>query len=236
MKFVDKNNKGKTWDKRSIMIFFIVVFLLVGVVLFITLDYKAFFIRHRGNWTTTVGRIDSIEKLTGINQTRMGNIISVTGYRIEYTYLVDTDEYHAETIISPLENDFIDFAAKVKNEWVIEIYYKKEKFTDSYVNTDLKSAFYKKRSLSLNEHAHLKGYLPKDSLVSTPEIAAQMAETILNGIYGEKNIEKQKPFVVNLENEIWIVKGQMKENSKGGVVYVEIRKSNGEILKITHGK
>ena len=144
MKFIKKINRVNIWDKKSLLILSIIIFLLVGTILFISVDFKEFFIRNSSNWTATVGRIDSIEELTGINQTRMGNKIAVTGYKIEYTYLIGDDELHAETIISPLKNEFIAYAIEVKKKWEIEIYYKKTKITDSYVNTNLGSTFYKK--------------------------------------------------------------------------------------------
>ena len=91
-------------------------------------------------------------------------------------------------------------------------------------------------TLSSEEYASYDGIILKDGFVPTPEIAVQIAEVILKKIYGEKIIERQKPFFVNLENNTWIIEGQLGKGFVGGVAYMEIRKSNGEILKVLHGK
>ncbi|WP_350339976.1 NTF2 fold immunity protein [Paraflavitalea speifideaquila] len=55
-------------------------------------------------------------------------------------------------------------------------------------------------------------------------------------IYGD-DVLKQKPYKVHLiKDSIWIVEGALKPNYSGGVAYIEIRKSNSTILKVTHGK
>jgi hypothetical protein len=52
--------------------------------------------------------------------------------------------------------------------------------------------------------------------------------------YGRK-IFKSKPFNAKLNSDsIWIVSGSLKHITMGGVPYAEIRKSDGQILKITH--
>lgn len=91
-------------------------------------------------------------------------------------------------------------------------------------------------SLSSNDYIVYDGFVPKDGFVSTPEIAYNIAESILSKIYGKENIEKQKPFSINLENDIWIIEGNIEKDYLGGVAYMEIRKSNGEVLKVLHGK
>lgn len=55
--------------------------------------------------------------------------------------------------------------------------------------------------------SHIKGYFPKKGLVPTAKIAFQIAEPILNQIYGSENIEAEKPFSINLENDVWIIEG-----------------------------
>jgi hypothetical protein len=89
-------------------------------------------------------------------------------------------------------------------------------------------------SLSLEDYSDVKGYFPKEGFVPTAEIAFQIAEPLLNQIYGKETIEEEKPFSINLENDIWIIVGHIEEGLKGGVAYMEIRKSNGEILKVIH--
>lgn len=65
--------------------------------------------------------------------------------------------------------------------------------------------------------------------------AIKIAEAIWLPIYGNKVLDK-KPFVAKLkDDEIWIVQGTSK-TQKGGVPYIEIRKSDCKVLKVTHGK
>jgi len=90
--------------------------------------------------------------------------------------------------------------------------------------------------LSLKSYSDISGYFPKEGLVPTAEIAFQIAEPVLSQIYGKEKIESEKPFSVNIENDIWIIEGHLDMGILGGVAYMEIRKSNGEILKVIHGK
>jgi hypothetical protein len=94
------------------------------------------------------------------------------------------------------------------------------------------------RSSFPGDYSGTEGRLPGEGFVPNPKVAVEIATAVLNEIYGKNNIDKETPFFVNLENGIWIIEGQMETdpNIKGGVAYIEIRKSNGEILKVTHGK
>ena len=71
--------------------------------------------------------------------------------------------------------------------------------------------------------------------VPNAETAIKVAEAIWLPIYGEGIYEK-KPFKAELDNGIWIVKGSLPIGMKGGVPYMEIRKKDCKVLKITHGK
>lgn len=114
---------------------------------------------------------------------------------------------------------------------------KSQKNTDDIdLDTIHKKKYILNDSLSSSVYVSYSGYSPKDGFVSTPEIAAQIAELVLIQIYGLKNIEKQKPFSIKLENEIWLIEGQIQHDYQGGVAYMEIRKTNGEIIKVIHGK
>lgn len=89
-------------------------------------------------------------------------------------------------------------------------------------------------NLSLKKYSKVKGYFPQEGLIPTAEIAFQIIEPILNQLYGKELIQSEKPFSINLENDIWIIEGYLEKGMKGGVAYVEIRRSNGEILKVIH--
>lgn len=61
------------------------------------------------------------------------------------------------------------------------------------------------------------------------------------GNFGKESIEKEKPFSVNLVNGIWVIEGHIPNGNDSaltfcGQSYVEIRKSNGEIIKLLHTK
>lgn len=89
--------------------------------------------------------------------------------------------------------------------------------------------------------------IPKDTISKTrdyvpdEETAKKVAEAIWLPIYGGK-ILKQSPYKATLVNEIWIVEGLVPEpyrsepNYRGGTAYIEIRKSDCKILKVTHGR
>jgi len=86
-----------------------------------------------------------------------------------------------------------------------------------------------------------KGYIPLSGYVKNEETAKKIAEAIWISIYGEKNIQGQKPFRVYLKGgKIWVVKGILNcpegFSCVGGTAYIEIRKKDGKILKVIHGK
>ncbi|MDR0863915.1 MAG: YbbC/YhhH family protein [Candidatus Symbiothrix sp.] len=114
---------------------------------------------------------------------------------------------------------------------------KKEDITNSMDNENVQQVNYIiNTNLSLEDYSDVKGYFPKEGFVPTAEIAFQIAEPVLNQIYGKETIEEEKPFSINLENDIWVIEGYLAPGFKGGVAYMEIRKSTGEILKVIHTK
>ena len=79
--------------------------------------------------------------------------------------------------------------------------------------------------------------------VLTKLAAMRVAEAVWVPIYGEENIVRQRPFHAELKKGIWQVSGgsgpALGDRSAprvGGVAYIEIRKRDGKILKVTHGK
>lgn len=90
------------------------------------------------------------------------------------------------------------------------------------------------------------GMILKKDAVPDAQTAIKIAEANWLPIYGE-GINKNKPFKARLENnKIWIVEGTLPGANEvsgrsisvtvGGVPYIEIQKSDGKILKVTHGK
>lgn len=96
-------------------------------------------------------------------------------------------------------------------------------------------------SLSADYYVDMKSYVPSEGFVPTAVVAVRIAECVLFEIYGKEYIEREKPFSVNLENGVWIIEGNIPKINDSimtfcGQSYIEIKKSNGEILKLLHTK
>jgi hypothetical protein len=82
-------------------------------------------------------------------------------------------------------------------------------------------------------------------VVPDSKTAVKIAEAIAFPIYGKK-IYLERPFNTQLQGDsLWIVTGNLHNPQKrgkelyvgfGGVLYIEIRKSDCKIIKVTHGK
>lgn len=55
-------------------------------------------------------------------------------------------------------------------------------------------------------------------------------------IFGKEKIGGEKPYQAILKDGIWYVSGSLPRGSKGGVAEAEIRKKDGQIISIKHGK
>ncbi len=75
-----------------------------------------------------------------------------------------------------------------------------------------------------------------DTVIKTQETAIKYAETVLFDIYGQKNIEKQKPYDVYKIDGYWIIGGTLPKSMHGGTFLIIINSKNGQIIKLTHGK
>ncbi len=83
---------------------------------------------------------------------------------------------------------------------------------------------------------HLNKEEDSKQSVNDSVTAVKIAEMNWNKIYG-KNVLKEKPYSIKLINDsIWVINGTLPKNVVGGVVYIEIRKYDGKVLKVTHGK
>jgi hypothetical protein len=81
------------------------------------------------------------------------------------------------------------------------------------------------------------GYTPKDGFVPDENTAIVVAKAVLIPVYGEQSIKNEEPFSAALNNDTWSVHGTMPKGfNKGGVASVEISKTKGCILHMTHGK
>lgn len=66
--------------------------------------------------------------------------------------------------------------------------------------------------------------------------AIKIAVTEWERIFGKEKIAGEKPYQAILKDGIWFVSGSLPRGSKGGVAEAEIRKKDGQIISIKHGK
>jgi hypothetical protein len=71
--------------------------------------------------------------------------------------------------------------------------------------------------------------------VKNAETAIKIAEINWLQLYG-KEVLKEKPYSIIFRDSVWIVEGTLPKNMLGGVAYIEIRQSDGKILKVMHAK
>ena len=90
-----------------------------------------------------------------------------------------------------------------------------------------------------------QSYAPKEGFVPDAKTAVKIAEAVLIPVYGEKQIESERPFKAMLGNGVWTVdgtlhcpdgKGGMTTMCVGGAAEVELSKTDGRILKMIHYK
>jgi hypothetical protein len=84
-------------------------------------------------------------------------------------------------------------------------------------------------------------YKPEGGYVNKSEIAIAIANIILNSIYSERIIIAEQPLIAKLNpNDIWVVTGSFKQRPgtyiSGGVAEIWISKSDGRILRVSHGE
>jgi hypothetical protein len=88
----------------------------------------------------------------------------------------------------------------------------------------------------LAEDGVLHSYIPPAGYVPDAETAIRIAVAVWEPIYGKKQIESEKPYQATLKNGVWIVEGSLPDDALGGVAVAEISKSDGTILRVTHGR
>lgn len=92
------------------------------------------------------------------------------------------------------------------------------------------------RGQAIAEDKH--NYKPKEGYVPDEKTAIRIAVAVWIPIYGEKEIEKEKPYKAKLDNGVWTVEGSLPEGKyvRGGVAEADIAKDDGCILRVSHGK
>jgi hypothetical protein len=81
-------------------------------------------------------------------------------------------------------------------------------------------------------------YKPKEGYVPDEKTAIRIAVAVWIPIYGEKEIEEEKPYQAKLDKGVWTVEGSLPKGKHvlGGVAVAEIAKDDGCILRVSHGK
>jgi len=76
----------------------------------------------------------------------------------------------------------------------------------------------------------------KTLIIKNTDTAVKIAEPILFGIYGKKNIEEQKPYEAHKLDNYYVISGTLPKGDIGGTFIIIIDGTNSKVLKISHGK
>ena len=77
---------------------------------------------------------------------------------------------------------------------------------------------------------------PPQGLVPDAKTAISIAIAVWSPMYGEEQIASEKPYVATLSSGKWTVTGSLPKGWKGGVALAVISKSDGQVLRVSHGK
>jgi len=90
-----------------------------------------------------------------------------------------------------------------------------------------------------------QSYAPSAGYVPDSATAIKIAEAVLVPIYGQKQIESERPFTAKLEKDVWIVNGTLHCTDAngnpaalcfGGAAVVQLSKQDARIISMTHYK
>jgi NTF2 fold immunity protein len=76
----------------------------------------------------------------------------------------------------------------------------------------------------------------REGFVPDPDTAEKIAEVILTRFYGEANTKAEKPLMAVLQNGVWIVRSTLPAGALGGTAEMHIRKRDGALLYLVHGR
>jgi hypothetical protein len=79
-------------------------------------------------------------------------------------------------------------------------------------------------------------FRPRDGFVPDANTAIKIGEAVLIPVYGEKQIDSERPFTAKLRGNVWTVTGTLNcaPQCEGGTAVVKISKTSGQILFMTH--
>jgi len=79
-------------------------------------------------------------------------------------------------------------------------------------------------------------YVPDSGFVPDPATAIRIAEAVWIPIYGQVQIERERPFRAVLKDGVWTVTGSLPAGRVGGVAVAQIGRRDGRILRVSHGQ
>jgi hypothetical protein len=75
---------------------------------------------------------------------------------------------------------------------------------------------------------------PKDGFVPDEKTAIAIAVAVWTPIYGEKEINGERPYIARLEGDVWRVDSSLPEGFLGGVATAIISKEDGQVRAVWH--
>lgn len=79
-------------------------------------------------------------------------------------------------------------------------------------------------------------FSPETGFVPDAATAIGVATAVLTPVYGPGPIERQKPLLAVLTDDVWSVRGQLADGALGGVASISINQRDGRIVRMTHSR
>lgn len=81
----------------------------------------------------------------------------------------------------------------------------------------------------------IKSDVPRSGCVPDSKTALVIGEAIARVVNGDAVISREKPLRARLKNGIWTVMGTLNPpGALGGVAIIQLRKSDGQVIRATH--
>ena len=77
---------------------------------------------------------------------------------------------------------------------------------------------------------------PPEGLVPDAATAIRIAVAVWEPIYGHEAIAREAPYAAALKDGVWHVEGQLPEGWIGGVALADIARTDGRVLRVSHGR
>jgi hypothetical protein len=79
-------------------------------------------------------------------------------------------------------------------------------------------------------------FLPKEGVIPDEGTAVRVGMAVLSPVYGEAKIKSEMPFKAKLSKGVWAIEGTLPNGMVGGVASIRIKKLDGRVLGMSHGK